>query len=94
MVFFSSILLGPYCVNRFFASASLRPSGDELNFFSTSGKGRVFSSSFGSGALGLDRDFGSGVSGFVSGFDSGALGCSAMAFILEILSVLANSTES
>ena len=74
MVFFSAISLGPYCASRFWASAWLRPFGDDPNFFSTSGMGRVFRSSFGSGALGLDPDFDSEALGFDSGFDSGALG--------------------
>ncbi len=54
MVFFSVISFGPYCASRFFASSSLRPSGDEPSFFSTSGMGRVFRSSV---ASGLDAGF-------------------------------------
>ena len=41
-------LVGPYWVSRFVASAWLRPSGDDPNFFSTSASGRVFRSSFAS----------------------------------------------
>ena len=33
LVFFSAISLGPYWASRFFASASLRPSGDEPSRF-------------------------------------------------------------
>ena len=64
MVFFSSISLGPYWVSRFSASAWLRPSGDEPNFFSTSASGRDFKSSF--------------ASGFDPGFGFGALGSSVL----------------
>jgi hypothetical protein len=61
LVFFSSISFGPYCVSRFFASASVSPSGDEPSFFSTSAIGSVFKSSFGSG-------FASGFAAALSGF--------------------------
>ncbi len=47
--FSPSISLGPYWVSRFFASASVRPSGDELSLFSTSAMGSVFRSSLASG---------------------------------------------
>jgi hypothetical protein len=33
LVFFSAIWLGPYCARRFFASASVRPSGDDRQLF-------------------------------------------------------------
>ena len=49
LVFFSSISLGPYWASRFCASACVRPSGDDPNFFSTSARGRDFRSSFASG---------------------------------------------
>ncbi|MGV8917069.1 MAG: hypothetical protein ACOH2R_04575 [Pseudomonas sp.] len=45
LVFFSAISFGPYWVSRFFASASLSPSGEEPSFFSTSAIGSVFRSS-------------------------------------------------
>src|SRR5271154_2730121 len=60
LVFFSAISFGPYWVNRFCASAWVRPSADEPNFFSTSAQGRDFKSFF---ALGFDPGLDSGASG-------------------------------
>src|ERR1700691_1379954 len=68
LVFFSSISLGPYWVNRFCASACVRPSGDDSNFFSTSAKGSDFKSA---SALGFDP-----------GLDWRALGWSELSFIV------------
>ena len=60
------ISLGPYWASRFCASASLRPSGDDPSFFSTSDRGRDFKSSF--------------ASGFDPGLDSGSLGLVSIGF--------------
>ena len=68
MVFLSSISFGPYWVSRFFASACVRPSGDDANFFSTSANGRDLKSSF--------------AWGFDPGLDSGALGLSVLGSIV------------
>ena len=48
LAFFSSISLGPYWANRFSASAWVRPSVVDANFFSTSSRGMDFKSSFAS----------------------------------------------
>ncbi len=78
MSFFSLISFGPYCARRLAASAWLNPFGDDPNLFSTSGMGRDFRSSLGSG-LG----FASGL-GFDPGFVSAALGWSAVACMMSI----------
>jgi hypothetical protein len=45
LVFFYAISLGPYCTSRLFASASVKPSGDEPRRFSTSAIGNFCRSS-------------------------------------------------